>query len=188
MSWSVEDHELHLLSVLPNGQSGDAYRAGQVQVTADADGRLLPPWQRWWRPLSDVVAFAAVCDCTVAPAPAPAGGAVWRTKRTRLARWERVQDPHLEDLCAGRVYAAGDVSAMDLSDRRDVEEHLLQLWAQHRAPQEATSAIESAWAHSRNALSALDEAVAAGREVGLSWADIGRATGMTRQSARERWS
>jgi hypothetical protein len=35
---------------------------------------------------------------------------------------------------------------------------------------------------------ALDQAVNAARAAGASWTEIGRAAGITRQSARERWS
>lgn len=74
---------------------------------------------------------------------------------------------------------------MALDPRRPRQ--LRRLWDAHRAPADALHALEDAWADARRAADAVDRAVAAGRVAGLSWADVGRATGMTRQSARERW-
>lgn len=48
------------------------------------------------------------------------------------------------------------------------------------------SVQEAAAALNRDA-AALDRAVAAARNAGASWADIGRAVGISRQAAQQRW-
>ena len=77
---------------------------------------------------------------------------------------------------------------MDLSDRPDVEAAMRRLWEAHLAPGQRTAQLQAAWRRHRQALADVDDAVAAARGAGLSWVEIGRATGMTRQSARERWT
>lgn len=80
-------------------------------------------------------------------------------------------------------------------ERREVEEELAQLreqrqrieneLAEYRA--RAVVSVEEAAAAHGEASEQLDQAVARARDYGASWADIGRAVGITRQSAHERW-
>jgi hypothetical protein len=53
---------------------------------------------------------------------------------------------------------------------------------------QAVTDVGIAAAAYKGAGSALDRAVNAARAAGASWTDIGRAAGISRQSARERWS
>jgi hypothetical protein len=53
---------------------------------------------------------------------------------------------------------------------------------------QAVTDVGIAAAAYKGAGSALDRAVNAARAAGASWTDIGRAAGITRQTARERWS
>lgn len=54
--------------------------------------------------------------------------------------------------------------------------------------QQAVSDVETAATRAREALEQLDDAVSSARASGASWTDIGKAAGIARQSARERWS
>ncbi|WP_432489524.1 hypothetical protein [Kineococcus sp. SYSU DK018] len=182
-------HELHLASVFADGTRGASYRGvgadAQVQTSYDLDGSSLAEWHRSWRSVDDVVAYALTCDCSTTTATS---GRLGGSRSTVLARWERVGKADEEDLDAGRVYAAPGQDAMDLSDRPDVEAAMRRHWDEHLTPGQRTAQLEAAWRRHRQALADVDDAVAAARAAGLSWVDIGRATGMTRQSARERWS
>lgn len=53
--------------------------------------------------------------------------------------------------------------------------------------EKALSKLSAASTELRQAEHALDTAVAGAREAGLSWAQIGAALGISRQSAHERW-
>lgn len=52
----------------------------------------------------------------------------------------------------------------------------------------AVQSVQEAAANLHRDGVALDRAVAAARSAGASWADIGRAVGITRQSAQARWT
>lgn len=53
---------------------------------------------------------------------------------------------------------------------------------------ESLTDVGTAAATAREGRELLDQAVASARATGASWTEIGQAAGMTRQSARERWS
>jgi hypothetical protein len=48
--------------------------------------------------------------------------------------------------------------------------------------------VQQAAADMTRSAAALDQAVHAARSAGASWTDIGRAVGITRQSAQQRWA
>ena len=177
-------HEMHLASVFADGMRGASYRGiglnSQVAASYTRDGQILPVDSWVWRPARDVVAFALVCECTVL------GG--YTSQATVLTRWERASDPGEEDLDAGRLYVGPEEDAMDVSDREDVEVAMRRRWAGHLAPLQSAARLEAAWRRHRQALADVDDAVRSARDAGLSWVEVGRATGMARQSARERWA
>jgi hypothetical protein len=53
---------------------------------------------------------------------------------------------------------------------------------------QAVTDVGTAAAEHQDARAKLDQAVNAARAAGASWTEIGRAAGMTRQNARQRWS
>jgi len=128
---------------------------------------------------ADIVGWEVRCICYLDEAHR-------RYATTTLARWERVSSPEDQDRAAGRFYA-DDEDASYMADREDVERLAKSLWDVHRKPLDALRLIETAAEANAAARAQLDAAVTAGRAVGLSWADVGRAVGITRQSARERW-
>jgi hypothetical protein len=121
---------------------------------------------------ADVVGWVVRCDCA---------GESTEPRTTTLARWERVPVER-EDLGQGLVACDGR-DVLRLYDRDDVARCMDRLFDAHLAPERIGRAAVGVGAASRR----LDQAVEDGREAGLSWADVGRAVGITRQAARERW-
>jgi len=68
------------------------------------------------------------------------------------------------------------------------EDLMLREWEAHIAPLRGTADVRHAAAEVAEAEARLTAAVAAARKQGATWEAIGRAAGMTRQSAHERWS
>ena len=119
-----------------------------------------------WRPGAAVVGWVAGCTCG------------WRG-----TPWSRV--PAAEaDPAARRLATAGPWADLEAAD----ENRVRQEWRGHIAGWQALEDVEATAARQAAAARALDEAVRAALAAGATWADIGRATGMTRQSATERWS
>lgn len=69
-----------------------------------------------------------------------------------------------------------------------LDQLVIEEWRRHIAPWRSLEELEEATARHAAAVRALDDAARAARDTGALWADIGRATGMTRQSANERWA
>lgn len=99
--------------------------------------------------------------------------------------WERVASSAAADFSRRRDYVSPDGFA-DASKR--VEDAIYEEWRAHVAPVEAIGGIEAAAREYRQAGRRLDRTVAAARATGASWTDIGRAVGISRQSAHERWA
>lgn len=172
-------HEVYVAMMFADGSSGSGWAKGGITVTVDAKGNDIPV-SRWpTRGYDEVTGWEVRCNHRDNPEARD-------SRRVVLARWERVATPQEEDRSAGRIYAAGS-DVFHLDGREDVEEIMNRLWDAHCAPDNAFRAIELAAAERRQADARLDAAVATGQEAGLSWADVGRAVGITRQSARERW-
>jgi hypothetical protein len=175
MGWVDEnnDHEMYVAPMFPDGASGSTHGRQGVNVGG------VTPEDEDWRDPADIAGWEVRCTCYQ-------GRSARSHTRTVLARWTRVSSPEDQDRAAGRFYAEDDVAEF-LGDREDVEKLALALWDAHRKPGEALRMIEAAAeAHARTRRE-LDAAVAAGRTTGASWADVGRAVGISRQSARERW-
>ncbi len=92
-------------------------------------------------------------------------------------------------------------AAADFSRRRDylsaddyahasseVEIAIHEGWKAHLAPLDAVAGLETAAREYNQAGHRLDKTVAAAKAAGATWADIGRAVGISRQSAHERWA
>ena len=105
---------------------------------------------------------------------------------TDPVQWTRVPSASLEDLGRRRVFAPdSDVHA---DERPEVGAAAQTVWRRHHIdPIDVDDEIRAAVTARRDADALLDAAVAKARRLGRSWADIGAATGMTRQSANERW-
>lgn len=110
--------------------------------------------------------------------------------------WQRVNASEQHDPAAHRIHAPDvdvplfpeGLDRLQYGDApEEVEEAIYQEWRAHLEPEHlAAIRIE---ARAVNAAQArLTEAVRTAREAGASWADIGSAAGITRQSAHERWA
>lgn len=119
-----------------------------------------------WRPDAAVVGWAAGCTCG------------WRG-----TPWTRVP-PELADPAAQRLAVTGPCADLEAAD----ENRVRQDWRRHIAGWQALEDVEAAAARQAAAARALDEAVRTAVAAGASWADIGRAAGLTGRSATERWS
>ncbi|WP_233498815.1 hypothetical protein [Blastococcus sp. TF02A-26] len=84
---------------------------------------------------------------------------------------------------ARRLATAGRWADLEAAD----EDGVMAEWGRHIAAWQTLEDIEAATARQAAAARALDRAVRAALAAGATWADIGRATGMTGRSATERW-
>lgn len=165
MGWSGPgEHEGWIVPLFADGLEGEGTSSARGILVRDPATNT---GKEDWRPYAAVVGWAAGCECG------------WRGRP-----WTRVVSSAQAD--RARRLLAADVDWADL-DQID-ETLIIDEWRNHIAPWQSVEAVEDASAESRAAGERLDEAVRAARRSGASWADIGRATGMTRQSANERWS
>lgn len=99
--------------------------------------------------------------------------------------WERVTSPAAADFNHRRDYVSPEDSA---HASLKVEDAIHNEWKAHMAPSEALLGLEAAAREYDRAGRRLTKTVAAAKAAGASWADIGRAVGISRQSAHERWA
>lgn len=174
MGWAVETrdglHEGHVALLAPDGRaSGSSNGQGiflrNPRWTYDSKEEpfdILVPW-------SEVAGWRVQCECG------------WRG--TAWLRGEGVSpdDPAEED-----VYP----EHMLLPDGRSLEEAGHEEWKRHVQPLAAAEVVRTAAHAVREAEEALAEAVAAARAGNppATWDQIGRAVGITRQSAHDRWA
>jgi hypothetical protein len=163
MGWNTEDgtHEGYVASVVPDGRLAASYTGHGVIVDI---GRL----SETVVPDRDVIAWQLTCSCG------------WLGRR-----WARVSDPADHDPAQGRVYLAPDGHAMPPEDIEEAGR--VEWWHRHAEPAERLSAVRDAARDAARATTALATAVRAARSNKATWAEIGDATGMTRQSAHQRW-
>jgi hypothetical protein len=161
MGWVTEDgkHEGYAVCLLRDGRWAASYSGGGV-IPSGARDELVPDDQ--------VVGWRARCDC--------------ERGNWEGSEWARAATPTETDLAARRAYSE-DAFAPD-----EVEAAIqAEWWDLHAGPYEKLAAVSQTAAAAHKARRQLDDAVSAAREAGASWADIGRAVGISRQSAHERW-
>ncbi len=135
-------------------------------------------WRYPSRPAGEVTSWIIVCDC---------GSSSGSTATWLGPELVRVPSAALEDLQDRRIHAV-DAGVRDVFHRKDVEAVVADLWrSEHLFTVGTLDDVAAAAAGVHAARACLDGAVAMARNGGASWADIGRATGMSRQSAQERW-
>lgn len=149
---------------------------GRFSVGSGNGGVLV----RWLRPDLDTdpepgvadgrtaIGWRGVCECG------------WRGPL-----WARVTDPLEGNLAARKVFDPAPSEWADVPAA--LEERIYQEWRGH-LPGPALADVRAAAEDLRKAEARLDEAVARARADGCSWADVGTAAGITRQSAHERWA
>jgi len=171
MTWSTDDgkHEGWAAAVAPDGRLNFASNAtGQLvhgvtgkyqedHLTHDAE--IVPDDEiRSWR---------AACTCGwVGPL------------------WSRVLSADLEDPSRRQIF----VPLGEFADAPEaLEDAIGDEWRVHCAPVMAAAAIEDAARAYAIAGQGLTRAVAAARALDVPWSEIGRAAGISKQSAHERW-
>lgn len=183
MGWISDDanHEGYLLPHFLDGQRGVGVTGGGIppdriavgEGTIDSAGDL--GYQT--RPAAEVVGWVVCCDCSAARATTTWTGPTFT----------RVPSPSLESIRERRIFATDD-EVPYVSERPEVEDAARELWSlEHVFGADAVGEVEAAAAGAVQADLRLETAVALARHSGASWETIGRAAGMSRQSAHERW-
>ncbi|MGW8812991.1 hypothetical protein [Gordonia terrae] len=182
MGWMHESdtpsHEAALVAVFADGaESHGSTMVDGVDYEIVETGRH--PDQDRRRPSAEIIGWLLRCQCDRSSS---SDGSAW----TDPVQWTRVPSASLEDLTRHQVFAPD--TDLDINVRPEVAAAAQAVWRrEHLDPIDIDDEIRSAVAARRDADALLDAAVAKARSVGRSWADIGAATGMTRQSANERW-
>lgn len=172
MGWVSNDneHEGWAAAVAPDGRLSSS-SSGAGMLVEGTTGRYKPdkilPGHEVV-PDSEIIGWRGACSCG------------WRGEM-----WERVTSPAAADLTHRRDYVPPHEFA-DASSK--VEDAIHDEWKAHIAPSEAVLGVEAAAREYHQAGHRLDKTVAAAKAAGASWADIGRAVGISRQSAHERWA
>ncbi|MDR6639599.1 MULTISPECIES: hypothetical protein [Paenarthrobacter] len=173
MGWISNDykHEGWVASVAPDGRlSSTSTREGMLflGITGDypSGGDFAPDQDLI--PDDKIMNWRGACECG------------WRGEL-----WQRVLTPAEADFEARREYLAPGEAAFVSSL---VEDAVHEEWLAHIAPSEAILGVEAAAREHRQAGHRLDKTVAAAKAAGASWTDIGRAAGISRQAAHERWA
>lgn len=187
MGWVHEsDTHVHEAALVPFFEDGAVSHGSTMVDGVDCEvvevGRRPDDDRR--RPSAEIVGWLLRCDCRRWESSDPYSSelSTWADP----VQWARVPSASLEDLARHRVFAPdSDVHA---DERPEVAEAARAVWQrEHLDPINVVDEIRAAVDARRDADELLDAAVAKARRLGRSWADIGAATGMTRQSANERW-
>jgi len=198
MGWLEESgrHEGYVKVVYADGRLGGGMSTASGVSVDGPDGLAARGLDGEYelRPPAAVVGWRVACDHVPAQvADEDLGRSSVRTEQwLSPIVWHRVYSPAEENLHDRRVYAAlDDADSVDLMDRADRDERLEQLlvdeWRAHIEPEDHARSIRAALDGVTKAKQLLDLEVAAAHAAGMSWADIGRVAGMTRQAARDRW-
>lgn len=188
MSWTTPDrrHDGYVVAEFANGQHGSGITVSgippdQIIVSLEYDGvrgQGSPDIRAVVRPAADVVGWRVCCRC---------GGdgddPSWRAAQLLV----RVTSPELEDVAEGRIHSP-DREVTRAPYRDDVRQVARAMWWRHASGATALDAIGEARRDIETAQDRLRTAVAEARAGGVSWQVIGRAAGITRQSAHARWS
>ncbi|MGP4033633.1 hypothetical protein [Pseudarthrobacter sp. 1C304] len=172
MGWVSNDneHEGWAAPVAPDGRTA-ASSTSEGMLVEGLTGRYkadttLPDYEIV--PDKEISGWRGACTCG------------WRGEL-----WERVSSPTAADFSRRREYLAPTEFA-DASTQ--VEDAIHDEWKTHLAPLEAVAGVKAAAREYTQAGQRLDKTVAAAKAAGASWSDIGRAVGISRQSAHERWA
>lgn len=181
MTWATEDgkHEGFVSCVMRDGSlsvgSGGGPDGGAFVLTPPVDGD-------WAAALAasgdtrtvdgrDAVGWRGVCGCG------------WLGPL-----WVRVHRVDQADAGQRRVLVYDPDPDRYGSEPPSLEEAVHVEWLDHLAPDEALNGVRIAAQAAGRALEDLDDAVRGARVLNLSWAAIGAAAGISRQSAHERWA
>lgn len=186
MGYVSEDglHEGYLVPQFDDGQRGRGVTGSGIPVdrvvvgdaALDAHGELVYPT----RPAGEATGWVVCCDCATSASFGPIR--TWTGPVLTRVPSQTLENP--KDL---KIFAA-DHDVAFVPDREDVEQVAIDLWrSEHSFGMDALTEVEAAARAAVSAKERLDVAVAIARHSDASWTQIGRAAGMARQSAQERW-
>lgn len=196
ISWTDETqrHEGYIKMVFADGRlGGGTYSAAGFSVDG-AEGlaqldELGNPGEN--RPAAAIIGWRLACAHVPAHVRDDNLGRYFGPPETWLSpvAWTRVYTANEQDLDRRRIYAPLDEEgSVFVEEREDELYDLLRAeWREHIAPEDHARSIRTAATAIIDTQQQLDLEVAGARTAGLSWAEIGRAAGITRQAARERW-
>lgn len=192
MGWihDVDDtyHEAFLAPAFEDGtrgigvSTGKTSQAGQIIIGIEYVGERGAITDELYatRPAATAIGWRIECHCTLGPGQRPA---TWLSDLL-----PRVPSTALEDLEIGRFYAT-DEDVEHLGDLEKYEDAARAIWRRHHInPADSLASITAARRKVTEAEQVLDLAVARARATGQTWEAIGRAAGITRQSAHARWA
>ncbi len=172
MGWELNDgsHEGWTACVAPDGRlsgasSVEGLRVPGVTGTYPRDP-VVPDHEVV--PHAEIIGWRGACSCG------------WTGEL-----WERVTASAMEDFSKRRAFVSLGGFA---NPSQRIEDAVRDEWRTHTAPAVATAGVEAAARDYVQAGIRLDKTVAAAKAAGATWADIGRAVGITRQAAHERWN
>lgn len=176
-------HEGYVVPQFVDGQRAVGVTGGGIPADQVASGSEVQgpdgSWSYPTRSAGEVTGWVVCCDCR---APDSYTYTTWVGPV-----FTRVPSKALADPKSLKVYAV-DEDVVYVSDGDDVAEVAHDLWrSEHAFGADALGEVEAAAEAAALAKERLDTAVALARHSGESWAAIGRAAGMARQSAQERW-
>lgn len=173
MGWTSNDynHEGWVAAIAPDGRLSSGSMAGGMLVHGTT-GNYEPAGE--FNPDQEIVpddlimSWRGACTCG------------WQGEL-----WRRVASAADADIATRKEYVPlGEAAYVSM----EVEEAVQEEWHVHIAPSEAILGVEAAAKEHRQAGHRLDKTVAAAKAAGASWTDIGRAAGISRQAAHERWA
>ena len=162
-------HEGSLVAAVPDGRNSVDLQSGIVLVPGITGNYQRHPDLRDHEivPDDDVSGWRALCSCG------------WEGPF-----WRRVTKRGTANLLRRRTYVPFLGVA---SPSVDVEAAIRAEWTAHAAPANAVVELEAAAEALEQAQERLNRKVRQARTSGVSWAKIGDAVQMTKQSAHERW-
>lgn len=162
-----------------DGMPGFMVPDGRVAWSTSGDGVLVEGVTGAYKP------DPTERDCEIVPADDVTG---WRARCEcgwLGPVWKRVTSSSQRDHAKRRVYVPHQSIA---TPPVACEDDMKKEWAAHAIPATAVTEIEAAAKAVKTAQARLDRAVTRGRATALTWAVIGAAAGITRQTAHERWN
>ncbi|MCO6011555.1 hypothetical protein NE236_42050 [Actinoallomurus purpureus] len=172
MSWQTDDgkHEMWIAAEFPGGWFSVGSTADGAMVERPGpDGRFHTAGDAGVLDGRQAIGWRGVCECG------------WRG-----SLWQRVDDPAAHDPAEYRIYDPDPSRHGDAP--QEVEDAVWREWKDQDLEPETIADVRRAADDVRAAQARLDAAVRAARRDGRSWADIGTAAGISRQSAHERWA
>ncbi|WP_280460901.1 AsnC family protein [Nocardia carnea] len=165
-------HEGVVAHVFADGSYGSSWGGGPV-ATHTADGTLLDIADQPVHSYAEVVGWRAFCSDP---------GDYRGDEHWRGPLWHRVATLAEQDLDARRIYCGDEMLDEESEDLISVD------WEIHVGASAELHLVDIAHDQVVDAQRKLTEAVRTARDAGASWTDIGRAVGISRQSAHERWA